>query len=93
MKEDQIGVIVPYNLQVRSLPSVACISFVNSFDQEYVACKCTINTFIDMQVEILRQKLHPTNPGVEVKSVDGFQGREKEAILLSLVRSNYQGES
>ncbi|WP_297464353.1 IGHMBP2 family helicase [Thermococcus sp.] len=30
--------------------------------------------------------------GVEVKTVDGYQGREKEAIVLSLVRSNELGE-
>jgi len=30
--------------------------------------------------------------GIEVKTVDGYQGREKEAIVLSFVRSNRKGE-
>ena len=29
---------------------------------------------------------------VEVDTVDGFQGREKEAVVISLVRSNTSGE-
>ena len=31
-------------------------------------------------------------PGVEIGTVDGFQGREKEAVIVDLVRSNDHGE-
>jgi ATP-dependent RNA/DNA helicase IGHMBP2 len=32
------------------------------------------------------------NSNLEIDTVDGFQGREKEAVLISCVRSNAQGE-
>ena len=40
------------------------------------------------QVEILRAALLPTAPQLEIRSVDGFQGGEREAVVLSLVRSS-----
>ena len=42
------------------------------------------------QVRLLRSQLDV--PGLEIDSVDGFQGREKEAVVISLVRSNVKGE-
>jgi hypothetical protein len=42
------------------------------------------------QVRLLREMLDVA--GLEIDSVDGFQGREREAIVLSMVRSNAEGE-
>jgi len=42
------------------------------------------------QVKLLREILDV--PGLEIDSVDGFQGREKEAVVFSMVRSNPEGD-
>lgn len=45
------------------------------------------------QVRLLRDLLGPPcAEGLEVGTVDGFQGREKEAVVVDLVRSNESGD-
>jgi len=51
--------------------------------------QAAIITPYNAQAKLLRS-MAPA--GLEIRSVDGFQGREKEIILVSLVRSNEKGE-
>ncbi|WP_048103798.1 IGHMBP2 family helicase [Aciduliprofundum sp. MAR08-339] len=49
-----------------------------------------IITPYDDQVDLLKSII--PNEDLEIKSVDGFQGREKEVIVISFVRANDRGE-
>lgn len=54
------------------------------------AADIAVITPYSAQVRLLRDRL--ADSPVEINSVDGFQGREKEAVIISLVRSNPTGE-
>ncbi|XP_074601682.1 DNA-binding protein SMUBP-2-like [Brevipalpus obovatus] len=60
---------------------------VNGVDQKSIG----VITPYKLQVKVISTKLEEFSD-VVVKSIDGFQGREKDVIVLSMVRSNNQGE-
>ena len=51
-----------------------------------------IVTPYNAQLALMSHGMKERYPGIELGSVDGFQGREKEAIIVSLVRSNPEHE-
>ncbi|CAF9918203.1 hypothetical protein IMSHALPRED_004236 [Imshaugia aleurites] len=57
---------------------------------EHVAVVTPYNAQLAYLAHELR--LRDRFPGLELGSVDGFQGREKEAVVVCLVRSNEDGE-
>lgn len=44
------------------------------------------------KLALIARSMKEAFPDIELGSVDGFQGREKEAIIVSLVRSNPKHE-
>jgi superfamily I DNA and/or RNA helicase len=57
------------------------------------ASELGVITPYDAQVRALRERLRDAcHAGLEIASVDGFQGREKEAIVVDLVRCNERAE-
>ena len=61
-------------------------------DAGVLAEDVAIVTPYNAQLVLLAHDLKEKFPGIELGSVDGFQGREKEAIIVSLVRSNPEHE-
>ena len=47
----------------------------------------------EAQVRLLRELLsEERSQGLAVRSIDGFQGQEREAVIVDLVRSNHEGQ-
>ncbi|KAM8816062.1 DNA-binding protein SMUBP-2 [Rhynchonycteris naso] len=71
---------------------LVCLHIQALVDAGVLARDIAVITPYNLQVDLLRQSLAHRYPELEIKSVDGFQGREKEAVVLSFVRSNRKGE-
>lgn len=73
--------------------SLLCFAHVKSLVSAGLAPDAiAVITPYSAQLSLLASLLKPCFPDVELGTVDGFQGREKEAVVLSLVRSNEKGE-
>uniref|UniRef100_T1J301 PH and SEC7 domain-containing protein 4 n=1 Tax=Strigamia maritima TaxID=126957 RepID=T1J301_STRMM len=71
---------------------IAAAHVRNLISQGVKSTDIAVVTPYNLQTELLRLRLSSEFPGVEIRSVDGFQGREKEAIVMTLVRSNEKGD-
>ncbi|KXT18854.1 hypothetical protein AC579_3535 [Pseudocercospora musae] len=65
---------------------------MNLVDSGVKAEDIAVVTPYNGQLALLSEMLKEQVPGLELGSVDGFQGREKEAVIVSLVRSNAERE-
>ena len=72
----------------------AVVAAVRRMRARLPAAAVGVIAFYSGQVAMLQRALgeHPETRAVEARTVDGFQGREKEVIVLSCVRANAEGE-
>lgn len=77
------------NRVVNHMEVFLCSQLVESF----IACgiparNIGVITFYRSQLSLLRQNLRRYTPDLEMHTTDKFQGRDKEVVILSCVRSN-----
>jgi len=84
-KEEQLN---DSKSRINKLEAEICLNIVNKYHEQGISNEDMgiISPYAD-QVKLISDKTD-----VEVKTVDGFQGREKEIIIISTVRSNDDGE-
>lgn len=81
---DDIGVISPYRAQVEKIKTK-----LETLENGHLLSKMAQDEEDEEELgEKTQAQILEKRPRCEVSTVDGFQGREKEVIILSLVRAN-----
>ncbi|OEU15549.1 hypothetical protein FRACYDRAFT_218348 [Fragilariopsis cylindrus CCMP1102] len=93
-----------YRNEAEAMRVVSLIKLILSFDHKYNpddAKKIGVVTPYNGQVHLIKSLLandadivslaQSSSSTIEVNSVDGYQGRERDVIIFSAVRSNHQG--
>jgi len=78
-KRFDIGLVTPYQEQRRELLR-QLLAYIHQTPKLYHHVKSMVTT------------IHDVNKVIDVDTVDGFQGMEREVIIFSAVRSNSQGD-
>lgn len=74
---------------VNEIEATLCAQLVEALISTGVPARdIGVITFYRSQLSILKQKLRHHLPGLEMHTADKFQGRDKEVVILSCVRSN-----
>lgn len=80
-----------YNEGEASLVKVLILEFKEKYPLTLQEADIGVITPYNAQAELIRKELAKCGlEKIEVSTVDGFQGREKEIIIISMVRSNPQ---
>ncbi|ODH47955.1 hypothetical protein GX48_05977 [Paracoccidioides brasiliensis] len=74
---------------VNSIEATLCAQLVNSFISVGISARdIGVITLYRSQLALLKQNLRHYLPDLEMHTADRFQGRDKEIIIMSCVRSN-----
>jgi DNA replication ATP-dependent helicase Dna2 len=77
------------NRVVNHMEVFLCSQLVESFIASGIPARnIGVITFYRSQLSLLRQSLRRYTPDLEMHTTDKFQGRDKEVVILSCVRSN-----